>query len=201
MHVHALRAALGADRILTRPPGYALRVEDGELDAERFDRLVAAGLAAEALALWRGAALADVSHEPFAQAEAARLDEARLAAIEARIDARPRRRTPRGARRPSSRRSSAPHPHRERLRAQQMLALYRSGRQADALAAYRDARATLDELGLEPSAELRALEQQILRQDPDLELLRRCGDGAAGARRSSRPTRRRSSDASSRSRP
>ena len=86
MHVHALRSALGADRIVTRAPGYLLRVEDGELDAERFEQLVRDGTAADALALWRGPALADLAYEPFARAEAARLDDARLAALEARID-------------------------------------------------------------------------------------------------------------------
>ena len=87
VHVHALRSALGADRIVTRAPGYLLRVEDGELDAERFEQLVHDGKPVEALALWRGHALADVAFEPFAQAEAARLEERRLAALEARIDA------------------------------------------------------------------------------------------------------------------
>ena len=180
VHVHALRGALGADRIVTRAPGYMLRVEEGELDSERFERLVADGNPSEALALWRGPALADVAFEPFAQAEAARLEEARLGALEARI----------AADLVAGRHDSlaaelealvAEHPHRERLRAQQMLALYRSGRQADALAAYRDARAALDELGLEPSAELRTLEQQILRQDPELDLV-------AAATRQSRPS-------------
>ncbi len=168
VHVHALRKVLGAARVVTRPPGYMLRVEPGELDVERFDRLVAAGAYSDALALWRGPALDDVAHEPFAQAEAARLDDARLSALEARI----------GLDLDAGRHGAvvaeleglvAAHPHRERFRAQQMLALYRSGRQADALAAYRDARAALDELGLEPSAELRALEQQILLQDPGLD--------------------------------
>ena len=168
VHVHALRSALGADRIVTRAPGYLLRVEDGELDAERFEQLVHDGKPVEALALWRGPALADVAFEPFAQAEAARLEERRLAAIEARIDADLE--TGRHAEVAAELEALvAEHPHRERLRAQQMLALYRAGRQADALAAYRDARASLDELGLEPSAELRALEQRILRQDPDLD--------------------------------
>ena len=87
VHVHTLRSALGADRIVTRAPGYLLRVEDGELDAERFEQLVHDGKPVEALALWRGPALADVAFEPFAQAEAARLEERRLAALEARIDA------------------------------------------------------------------------------------------------------------------
>ncbi len=167
VHIHALRNALGTDRIVTRPPGYLLRVDRGELDIEQFDSLVAAGRPGDALALWRGAALADVAHEPFAQAEAARLEERRLAALEARIDAdlEKGRHTEVAAELEAL---VAEHPHRERLRAHQMLALYRAGRQADALAAYRDARAALDELGLEPSAELRALEQQILRQDPAL---------------------------------
>ena len=141
----------------------------GSSTSSSFDRLVAAGRPGDALALWRGAALADVapnrSHKPRPLAS--------------RTRASPRSR-------PESKRSSTPggttivaaelealvaeHPQRERLRAQQMLALYRAGRQADALAAYRDARASLDELGLEPSTELRALEQQILRQDPELGL-------------------------------
>ena len=167
VHVHALRRALGADRIATRPPGYLLRVDDGELDAQRFERLVAEEKPVEALALWRGPALADLAHEPFARAEAARLDDARLAALEARIAA-DLERGRHAALTAELEALVAAHPHRERLRAQQMLALYRSGRQADALAAYRDARATLDELGIEPSAELRSLEQQILRQDPAL---------------------------------
>ena len=168
VHVHTLRSALGADRIVTRAPGYLLRVEDGELDAERFEQLVHDGKPVEALALWRGPALADVAFEPFAQAEAARLEERRLAALEARIDAdlETGRHTEVAAELEAL---VAEHPHRERLRAQQMLALYRAGRQADALAAYRDARASLDELGLEPSAELRTLEQRILRQDPELD--------------------------------
>ena len=168
VHIHTLRSALGADRIVTRAPGYLLRVEAGELDAERFEQLVRNGKPVEALALWRGPALADVAFEPFAQAEAARLEERRLAAIEARIDADLE--TGRHAEVAAELEALvAEHPHRERLRAQQMLALYRAGRQADALAAYRDARASLDELGLEPSADLRALEQRILRQDPGLD--------------------------------
>ena len=140
MHVHTLRSALGADRIVTRAPGYLLRVEDGELDAEHFERARADGKPVEALALWRGPALADVAFEPFAQAEAARLEERRLAALEARIDADLD--TGRHAEVAAELEALvAEHPHRERLRAQQMLALYRAGRQADALAAYRDARA------------------------------------------------------------
>jgi predicted ATPase/DNA-binding SARP family transcriptional activator len=169
VHVHSLRRALGADRIVTRPPGYLVRVEPDELDAERFDRLVSDGRFADALALWRGPALADVAQEDFARADAARLDEARLAAVEARI-ASDLEAGGHDAVAAELDALVAAHPHRERLRAQQLLALYRSGRQADALAAYRDAREALDEIGLEPSPELRALEQRILRQDPDLDL-------------------------------
>ena len=87
VHVHALRSALGADRIHTRPPGYLVRVDEGELDAERFERLVAAGELHDALALWRGPALADLAGEPFARAGAAPFEERRLAALEARLDA------------------------------------------------------------------------------------------------------------------
>ena len=138
-----------------------------ELDVDRFERLVADGIAAEALALWRGRALADVAYESFAQAEAARLEESRLAALEARIDADL----------DDGRHSAlvaeldalvAAHPHRERLQAQRMLALYRAGRQADALESLQEARDALEELGLEPSAELRELEQRILNHDPSL---------------------------------
>jgi predicted ATPase/DNA-binding SARP family transcriptional activator len=170
VHVHALRKALGADRIVTRAPGYCVRVETDELDVERFERLAASGVPDAlrgALALWRGPALADVAYEPFAQAEAARLEESRLAALEARIDAD----LERGLHATLVGELDAlvaGNPHRERLQAQRMLALYRSGRQADALAAYRDARAALDEFGLEPSPELRVLERRILEQDPDL---------------------------------
>jgi len=168
VHVHALRNVLGADRLETRSPGYVVHVGEDELDVGRFERLVAAGAFADALALWRGPALADVAGQPFAQPEAARLDDARLAALEARI----------AADLDSGRHHAltaelealvAAHPHRERLRAQQMLALYRSGRQADALAAYREARSALDDLGLEPSPDLRSLEQRILRHDPELD--------------------------------
>ncbi len=165
VHVHALRKALGPDRILTRAPGYLLRVGSDELDQRRFERLVAEGDLRGALALWRGPALADVADEPFAQAEAARLDEARLAALEARIAADLESGNDAGVIGELDALVAA-HPHRERLQAHRMLALYRAGRQADALAAYRDARRALDELGIEPSAELRALERRILEQDP-----------------------------------
>jgi predicted ATPase/DNA-binding SARP family transcriptional activator len=167
VHVHSLRAAIGADRIVTRAPGYLVRVEPDELDVERFDRLVGAGELHDALALWRGPALADVVYESFARADAARLDETRLAALEERMDGDLA--TGRHASLVAELDSLvASHPHRERLQAQRILALYRSGRQADALAAYRDARSTLDELGLDPSPELRALERRILEHDPTL---------------------------------
>ncbi len=174
-----LRKALGSDVILSRAGGYSLRLEAGARDSDRFEELVAKGRAqlaagdaagaAEAfrrgLALWRGPALADVRFEPFAQAEVTRLEELRLACSEALIDADLA----------LGRHADivgelealvAEHPLSERLRGQLMLALYRSGRQAEALAAYREARRMLvDELGIEPSQELRDLEQAILRQE------------------------------------
>ena len=186
VHVHALRRTIGPDRIVTRPPGYVVRVDADELDVDRFARLVADGDPHGALALWRGQALADLAFEPFAQAEAARLEEARLATLEARIDA-DLDAGRHGALTGELDTLAAAHPHRERLQAQRMLALYRAGRQADALAAYREAREALDELGLEPSAELRALERRILEQDPSLEPVsarrRSSGSRRDGARR------------------
>jgi DNA-binding SARP family transcriptional activator/pimeloyl-ACP methyl ester carboxylesterase len=178
----ALRAAGEADRLVTRPPGYLIRVTPGELDAPRFEHLardgetaLAAGdgaLAArrldEALSLWRGAALADVDDAPFAQAEARRLEERRLAALESRAEAR----LACGGHREligELETLTAAHPLRERLWAHRMLALYRAGRQAEALRAYRDLRAILTgELGIEPSPALRELEGRILRQDAAL---------------------------------
>ena len=127
VHVHALRKALGPDRIVTRPPGYLVHVDPDELDAARFESLVSEGRYAEALSLWRGPALADVADEPFASPDAARLDEARLAAVEARLAAE----LDAGAQDTVAGELEAlvaAHPHRERLRAQQMLALYRAGR-------------------------------------------------------------------------
>ena len=178
----ALRAAGEADRLVTRPPGYLIRVTPGELDAPRFEHLardgetaLAAGdgaLAArrldEALGLWRGAALADVVDAPFAQAEARRLEERRLAALESRAEAR----LACGGHREligELETLTAAHPLRERLWAHRMLALYRAGRQAEALRAYRDLRAILTgELGIEPSPALRELEGRILRQEAAL---------------------------------
>jgi DNA-binding SARP family transcriptional activator/outer membrane protein assembly factor BamB len=181
--VSQLRRALGAEHgaVVTRAPGYALVVPAEDVDARRFERLAAEGrdalesdaaaareMLGQALALWRGEPLAEFAYEEFARAEVARLEELGLAALEDRIDADlalgrsaelvPELETLVGR-----------HPLRERLRAQQMLALYRAGRQADALATYRSGQAALrDELGLEPSPSLRQLEQAILVQDPAL---------------------------------
>ena len=167
VHVHALRKALGADRILTRAPGYLVRVEEDELDVLRFEQLLAENEPREALALWRGPALADLAYEPFARAEAARLEEARVTALETRLylDLEQGRHA---ALVGELEALVAKHPHREQLRSMQMLALYRAGRHADALAAYREARNALNELGLEPSPELRTLERRILEHDPAL---------------------------------
>ncbi|MDQ4029865.1 MAG: AAA family ATPase, partial [Actinomycetota bacterium] len=163
----------------TAPPGYVLAVDPALVDATRFRRLLEDARAAEAreraatfrraLALWRGPALTDFVYEPFAQREIATLEELRLAAIEDRVDADL-------ALGPQSELVAelealvAEHPFRERLRGQLMLALYRNGRQAEALDTYRDARrALVEELGIEPGPRLRQLEQAILRQDPALE--------------------------------
>jgi DNA-binding SARP family transcriptional activator len=181
VYVSQLRKALGPV-IATRAPGYVLELDPERVDTHRFTRLAQEGRAAleggepesaevalrEALALWRGPALADFLYEPFAQTQIARLEELRTVVVEERIEA-----------------DLALGRHvelvselealvqaerlRERPRAQLMLALYRSGRQADALAAYRDARETLvEELGIDPGPELRELEAAILRQDESL---------------------------------
>ena len=179
------RAAGAPSRLLeSSASGYRLRIEPDQLDLHRFENLLARGrralagtnpgeaarLLGEALALWRGAALADLPYEPFAQAEIARLDELRLAAIEERIEAELQ--LGRHAELIAELEALvSEHPLRERLRARLMLALYRSGRQVEALEAYQQARRTLvDELGIEPGKEQRELEQAILRQDPALEL-------------------------------
>jgi predicted ATPase/DNA-binding SARP family transcriptional activator len=179
-HVSRLRRALGADRIETRD-GYRLHVRPGELDLDRFERLVtdARGRPAserttlldEALSLFRGEPLADFRYESFARAEADRIEELRLAAVEDRLDAdlELRRHSDVVA---ELERLVQDHPLRERLHAQLMLALYRAGRQADALDAYHRARRALDDLGLEPGPELRRLERRILEHDPTLELPR-----------------------------
>ena len=180
----ALRGRRGRDEVdsvlVTRAPGYVLRVEPGELDADHFEQLVDEGrraleagnsrLAAhtllEGLALWRGPALADFALESFAQNEIARLEEARISALEERIEADLV--LGRHAELVGELESLvAFHPLRERLRGQLMLALYRCDRQAEALDAYREARRLLvEELGLEPSQALQGLEKAILVQDP-----------------------------------
>jgi DNA-binding SARP family transcriptional activator len=181
-YVYQLRKVLGPDAIVTRPPGYMAEVGEDQLDLYRFERLLheggralaesdaprAATLLRDALALWRGAALADFEFEPFAQPEIQRLEELRLVALERRIEADLR----------IGRQLElvgelealvAHHPLRERFRGQLMLALYRAGRQADALAAYRATReALVDGLGIEPSPWLADLERAILVQDAAL---------------------------------
>ena len=183
VYVSNLRKALGDGLVVTEGHGYVLRAEPGQLDVDRFEALVAQGRGAleqgdaltaaavlrEALGVWRGPALADFAYEPFAQSEIARLEEGRLAALEDRIDADLA--LGEDARLVGELESLVrEHPVRERLRGQLMLALYRSGRQADALQAYRDARRQLlDELGLEPGRALQELEQAILLHDPALD--------------------------------
>ncbi len=184
-YVKRLRRVLGdADqaRIVTRPPGYVIQVEAGELDVARFEVLLegarmavrggsweaAADQARAALALWRGEPLADVESQALVLREVPRLAELRLQAAELRIDAELRlgRHSVVIA---ELERMAAAHPLREHLHALLMLALYRDGRQAEALAAYRHARRVLvDELGAEPGVELRELHQQILTTGPVL---------------------------------
>ena len=184
VYVSQLRKLLGASVVETRPAGYRLAVGRGALDVERFEDLLergrllvaegaehrAADVLREALALWRGPPLADFPYEPFAQNEIGRLEGLRLAALELRLQA-------------DLALGRAPevvgeleglvrdHPLRETLRRLLMLALYRSGRQADALSVYQEGRAALvDELGLDPSPALQQLERQILQHDPSLDL-------------------------------
>jgi DNA-binding SARP family transcriptional activator len=194
-YVSDLRKALGSGGLVTRAPGYMVAVEPGELDLHRFERLVEeargtlaagdAGRAAdtlrEALALWRGPPLADFAYEPFAQAEITRLEELRLVALERRIEADLV--LGRHAELVGELEALIPkHPLRERLRAQLMLALYRSGRQAEALEAYQEARrALVDELGIDPSQSLQELEKAILRQDHALEPAPAAPASAGGA--------------------
>jgi DNA-binding SARP family transcriptional activator len=198
VYVSRLRKELEDGRLLTRAPGYLLRVDRSELDLAQFEQLVAeagrtdprsaAQKLRRALELWRGPPLADLAYEPFARAEIARLEELRWAALEQRIDA-----DLADGRHPELvgelKALIAEHPLRERLRSQLMLALYRSGRQAEALDAYRDARRELmEQLGLEPSEEVKRLEQAILRQDAALDLAKD-EPGAAPAMRAPAPDR------------
>jgi DNA-binding SARP family transcriptional activator len=178
--ISRLRKLVGADVLATKAPGYRLEIAPHQLDLERFRRLVEeakrgpphqrATKLREAQALWRGPPLADLAFEPFAQSEIARLDELRLSALESRIQADLDAGEHEGlvAELESLVRE---HPLRERLHTQLMLALYRSGRQAEALRVYHDTRRELvDELGIEPGAGLQRLHGAILRQDPALEL-------------------------------
>src|SRR5438132_7319911 len=179
-----LRKTLGADAAIeTRPPGYLIHVGDAQLDLHRFQRLAEAGrhaldrgsaesaaeLLREALAFWRGAPLADLAYEAFAQVPVTRLEEIRLAALEERIEAELA--LGRHARLIGElEQLIVEHPLRERFRAQLMLALYRAGRQAEALDLYRRTREELvDELGIEPAPAIRELERAILAHDPSLD--------------------------------
>jgi YVTN family beta-propeller protein len=179
VYVSNLRKLLSPERLETRSPGYLLHIEPEELDLGRFEQLAAqtngddpeasASALTEALTLWRGQPLADFAYDSFAQTEIARLEELRLTATEQRIDAELR--LGRDAELVGELEALvAKHPLRERLVSQLMLALYRSGRQTEALEAYRRARQTLvEELGIEPSPALKQLEKAILAQDPALE--------------------------------
>jgi predicted ATPase/DNA-binding SARP family transcriptional activator/Tfp pilus assembly protein PilF len=183
VYVHGLRRALGGERIETAGRGYRVVVDEDELDLDRFERTLERGRAAleagrpddaaddlrEALAVWRGSALADLPEETRRAAEAERLEELRLTALELRYDAEL-----------ACGRHDAvvaelealtgEHEYRERFLQQRMLALYRCGRQADALEVYREARGVLaEDLGLDPSPALQELERAILRQDPSLD--------------------------------
>ena len=178
VYVSRLRKLVPEASLVTRPPGYVLEAETESVDLLRFERLSKEGrnaLAAgdperaavvlrEALDLWRGPALAEFANEPFAQIEGGRLDDLRVAALEERIEADLA--LGRHAALISELEALiASNPHRERLREQQMLALYRSGRQTEALEVYRNVRAMLDEIGVEPGANLQRLEKQILNHD------------------------------------
>ena len=184
VRISQLRKRLGPARIVTRPPGYLIEVKPGELDLDRFEQRTSEGRRAladgeleravrlldEALSLWRGAPLGDVALEPVAAADIAGIDELRWAAVESRIEARlllGRHDELIG----ELEAAVAEQPLRERLREHLMVALYRAGRPADALAAYRDARRTwVEELGIDPGRRLRQLERDILVQDPALDL-------------------------------
>ena len=196
VYVSQLRKAFrgngnGAE-IVTRGHGYELRLGGGEVDARRFARLIADGEPREALALWRGPPLDDVATEPFAGLEIRRLEDLRATAVELALQQDLE----------AGRNAEVIHevqailarePLRERLHGLRMLALYRSGRQADALGAYRLARDLLvKEIGVEPGPELRRLHEAILRQDPSLDLPGRtpsCRPSSRRARRCSAATR------------
>src|SRR5215471_3063495 len=184
VYVSHLRKLLPRDTLRTRPPGYALSVAQEQLDLYRFETAVAEARAeleagrtavaaerfAAALALWRGPALAEFTTEPFAQIEAARLEDLRVYALEGRLEAELLL-GGHDAAVGELEALVAQHPLRERLRSQHMLALYRSGRHAEALSGYQAFRRKLsEELGIEPSPALRELERRMLQQDPSLDL-------------------------------
>jgi DNA-binding SARP family transcriptional activator len=180
--ISQLRKLLGDGELLTEPSGYLLRVGPDDLDVLCFRRFAEAGrrelaagrparaasLLGQALELWRGRPLADFSYDDFAQGEMARLEELRIVTIEDRLDAELA--CGRGAELvPEIETFVLEWPLRERLRAQLMLALYRAGRQAEALEAFQRAReALVEELGIDPGPEFQALHRQILNQDPSL---------------------------------
>ena len=184
VYVSRLRKALGDEGrpiLVTRPPGYQLVLERGQVDLDRFEDHVAAARSAteegrpaeavarlrEALSLWRGPALADVASESFARADAERLNELRVAATEDLMGSELA--VGRDDLVPELKSLVAQHPLRERLRGFLMVALYRDGRQAEALDAYERTRAVLaEELGIDPSRELQELHRRVLAQDPTL---------------------------------
>jgi DNA-binding SARP family transcriptional activator len=178
--VSQLRKLLGAETLVTKPPGYQLKIAPGQFDLERFQGLVdaaredppaeRAAKLEQALGLWRGRPLADLSFEGFAQSEISRLEELRIAVLEDRIEAELE--AGRHADLVGELESlTDDHPLRERLRGQLMLALYRSGRQAEALQSYHDTRrALVDELGIDPGPTLQRLHGSILRQDAALDV-------------------------------
>lgn len=178
-HISRLRKTLGPDTITSRKWGYVLRAAPEEIDLRQFERLAVdaeplaarerASKLAEALALWRGPPLADLVGEPALQRDIARLEELRLSTLERRIDAELEA-GQNGNLVGELEDLIAEHPLREHFRWLLILALYRAGRQAEALEVYRETRRVLtEELGLEPSPALKELEQAILRQDPSLD--------------------------------
>ena len=190
--VGRLRRALGADVLVTHAPGYVLKVEPDQIDARRFERalLDARRLPAEerrdrlqaALDLWRGPALAEFAFDDFAQSEIRRLEELRLIVLGERIDAD----LELGRHGDVISQLEAlvrDHPLRETFRRQLMLALYRAGRQAEALEVYQDARARfIDELGIEPGPELKQLQSEILRHEAGLAVSDASGAVGRGGR-------------------
>ena len=202
VYVSRLRSVLGSDGIQARAPGYVLRAERDEVDLLRFEDLLADArgnrhdarttdrILTEALGLWRGPAFADLADEPSLSGEIARIEELRLQAMEERLDAELElgHHSEVVAELATLTRT---YPLRERLWGELMLALYRLGRQGEAIEAFERARTVLgDELGIDPSRDLQALHQRILRQDPDLDLkgeplrgyrlLEQIGEGAFG---------------------